>query len=777
MASQYKNVPNHPGIKYNSVSKIYLVYRKIKGVEQYQGQIKSLSDAIRIRDEFIKVLPAETTAQTNRRTKTFSGKIDPKEIRKATRFFYKRGEIASPNYIELPNPQKDKVRTNVQKGHTPGKFSKINQFTPLSKSAQNKILKVFPDADFDSWKKGFDQTTDPVRFNSVDEFITRGYKPAFHNVKDLPKKTQDFIVEAFGKEAAAAGTPIRFGPGRKFGIPPGENQVLNSRITNFLNNIGREYPYAFNFQDKPANWIIQQMARAADKNNPDYKVLRNEAGKIIGASEKGVKYYHVNSMKGNSIANHPEAEQISKFVTVARESKASIPQSLLKIFPKGFDRNLLHANRAYTDLLQWLDNSQGRRLVANAIQVHHAGEGSVAGSPALARDLQLLTAPDNVAAAAIKTTIERDLKAGRDPFTSEGSRIPELKEKGIRLNVGGVEYGAGPETAAAGRLRIEEAQLPKLQAQLKVDPKLGGFARFLQQDVIGFSTHNTGGVCNIPSIVGKKAGGGRVGFAAGSNCARQMEISISQNPVKVTEEIAALPGNKAINTLKNTARGLLGTLGKFGTKAAPLAGLAVAGALIEPLVKQFVADDPTTYLTDENQMKGMLLATIEGEKPKVDEEILKWQYPGLAGSAAAAIPGSSAVWKARRAPFKERAAMGVPRAALGPVGKFLAGSFSPLGVAATLPLHIAAQRKGGTEWGDIATDPLNWMAPAFASSGARMATRGMKPGGILSKALRMGMSPRTLRLVSSKFGIPGLAISAGMWGYDKWKNRSINDED
>ena len=36
----------------------------------------------------------------------------------------------------------------------------------------------------------------------------------------------------------------------------------------------------------------------------------------------------------------------------------------------------------------------------------------------------------------------------------------------------------------------------------------------------------------------------------------------------------------------------------------------------EPLVKQFRNDDPTTYLTDENQQKGMLLATIEDAKPK-----------------------------------------------------------------------------------------------------------------------------------------------------------------
>ena len=44
-----------------------------------------------------------------------------------------------------------------------------------------------------------------------------------------------------------------------------------------------------------------------------------------------------------------------------------------------------------------------------------------------------------------------------------------------------------------------------------------------------------------------------------------------------------------------------------------------------PLVKQFRSDDPTTYLTDEDQMKGMLIATLEGQPLAVDEEILKWQ--------------------------------------------------------------------------------------------------------------------------------------------------------
>ena len=41
----------------------------------------------------------------------------------------------------------------------------------------------------------------------------------------------------------------------------------------------------------------------------------------------------------------------------------------------------------------------------------------------------------------------------------------------------------------------------------------------------------------------------------------------------------------------------------------------------EPLVKQFRNDDPTTYLTNENQQKGMLLATIEDAKPRPKKKI------------------------------------------------------------------------------------------------------------------------------------------------------------
>ena len=39
------------------------------------------------------------------------------------------------------------------------------------------------------------------------------------------------------------------------------------------------------------------------------------------------------------------------------------------------------------------------------------------------------------------------------------------------------------------------------------------------------------------------------------------------------------------------------------------------------LVKQFRNEDPTTYLTNEDQMKGMLIETLEGQPLIVDEEV------------------------------------------------------------------------------------------------------------------------------------------------------------
>ena len=382
----------------------------------------------------------------------------------------------------------------------------------------------------------------------------------------------------------------------------------------------------------------------------------------------------------------------------------------------------------------------------------------------------------------------------------KADRLPEAKKAAETLKRTQGKYSQVLLDQGYTAEQIRQLNFPEIKVGTKIDPKIyspekltrwkkagldiGQFVKDkgfyidvkkakpfwesnVKNTIIEAAKNNIGNVCNIfKGRIAYSAEGGRIGFQGG--CVGEMTTAMETDAAGTLQQINKTKG--ILPKFQNAARGFLGMLGRGGVKAAPYAAIAAVGAAAEPLVKPFRSDDPTTYLSDENQQKGMLLSMIEGETPKVDEDILKWQYPGMAASAAAAIPGSSAMMKARRAK-----GFGTPRAALGPVGKFLAGSFSPLGVAATLPLHIAAQRKGGTDWGDIATDPMNWMAPAFASSGAKMATRGMAPTGILAKAIRMGMSPRALMLGSRFLGWPGLALTAGMWGYDKWKNRDRDD--
>ena len=259
--------------------------------------------------------------------------------------------------------------------------------------------------------------------------------------------------------------------------------------------------------------------------------------------------------------------------------------------------------------------------------------------------------------------------------------------------------------------------------------------------------------------------------------------AITKDPVGAAEKLSKLKvsAGGALGKVKNAATTFLGMLGRGGAKAAPYAALAAVGAVAEPLVKQFVIDDPNTYLTNENQQKGMLLSLLEREPPKVDEEILKYEIPTLgAATAAGAIPGARELYKTRRGvgPVGPLPGVGKTRAALGlsgVLGKALGASFSPLAVAATLPISVAAQRSGGTDYGDIATDPMNWIGPAFASSGAEMASKGIK-NPMLLRALRLGMSSRALMLGSRFLGLPGLALTAGMWGYDKWKGKDKDDE-
>ena len=115
---------------------------------------------------------------------------------------------------------------------------------------------------------------------------------------------------------------------------------------------------------------------------------------------------------------------------------------------------------------------------------------------------------------------------------------------------------------------------------------------------------------------------------------------------------------------------------------------------------------------------------------------------------------------------------GITKTALKTLGRGLAATTTPLGLLATEPLYLAEQVQQGDSLGEIATNPFNYMGAAFAGPATEFATKGLSP--TVAKTMRLGISPTALKTVSRRFGLPGLALSLGISGYetyDDFKNK------
>tara|TARA_Y100001951_G_scaffold91770_1_gene86057 strand:- start:188 stop:721 length:534 start_codon:yes stop_codon:yes gene_type:complete len=163
------------------------------------------------------------------------------------------------------------------------------------------------------------------------------------------------------------------------------------------------------------------------------------------------------------------------------------------------------------------------------------------------------------------------------------------------------------------------------------------------------------------------------------------------------------------------------------------------------------------------------------ETPEESPAILDYQLPTLgAVTAAGMVPGGKRLYDVRRRGGPNLKPAGPVRSALGlrgVLGKGLAATATPLGLAALEPLHIAGQIAQGDSPTDIATNPWNYLGPTFAAPLTKEATKFAGP--TMSKIMRMGMSPTALRGLS-RFGGYGLAASLGIQGlqkFDDWRNK------
>ena len=284
----------------------------------------------------------------------------------------------------------------------------------------------------------------------------------------------------------------------------------------------------------------------------------------------------------------------------------------------------------------------------------------------------------------------------------------------------------------------------------------------IKNTIVAAAQNNTGNVCNI--FKGKVAfskDGGRIGVSGG--CAKEMAEAMETDRVGTLNKINQTQG--IIPKFKNAALGFLKnpSIRTFGIGAAVGTGIG--------LVKAFRNDDPTTYLSNEDQQKNMLVdmatqpVSVDIDRPA----ILDYQLPALgvavAGSTALAAPSTIRASKtdlkfASRSPGIERKKPGIAKTGLRVLGRGLGVAASPALLAPFAAGDIASQVAAGDSPMDIATDPLNYLYPALADQTPKL-TRGLSP--TVRKVARLGLSRAALTGLS-RLGIGGFAASLGIQG-------------
>ena len=236
---------------------------------------------------------------------------------------------------------------------------------------------------------------------------------------------------------------------------------------------------------------------------------------------------------------------------------------------------------------------------------------------------------------------------------------------------------------------------------------------------------------------------------------------VAQEPEKFASKFKNLTAESGpLARIKNASVNFLksGGFKTFGAGAA--VGTAVG------LVKLFKNDDPTTYLSNEDQQKNMLVDTLT-QPVSIDIErpaILDYQLPALgatiAGTTALAAPSTIKASKSRSLGIERKKPTGPVKTGLRVLGRGLGVAASPALLAPFAAGDIASQIAAGDTPTDIATDPLNYLYPAFADQTPKL-TRGLPSA--FRKVARLGLSRPALTALS-RLGIGGFAASAAIQG-------------
>jgi hypothetical protein len=220
-----------------------------------------------------------------------------------------------------------------------------------------------------------------------------------------------------------------------------------------------------------------------------------------------------------------------------------------------------------------------------------------------------------------------------------------------------IEYTPGKKIDASKFIKHFDKLSPEAQKNVTALADQGIALRSTARPMVElFQMAKADAAANGPicRIVGAKQSGGPA-----VSCVDAVDEALEKNPKKLAQDINKSNQGGAFNKLKNSSTKFLTALkdnpnllkGRFGTLAALGVGTVAAGVGAGALVKQFRNDDPSTYLTNDSQMEGMIISDVEQKGKEVDDNILlDNQFKlELAGAAGLTAPIAGQVYKTARA--------------------------------------------------------------------------------------------------------------------------------
>ena len=367
--------------------------------------------------------------------------------------------------------------------------------------------------------------------------------------------------------------------------------------------------------------------------------------------------------------------------------------------------------------------------------------------------------PNVVEAERIALSLDSNRKTLIDSLTKKGftlDQINQLNLPDIKVGSNVLETYKAKDLSRFKKAGVDIAQFAKDKGfYIDVKKAKPFWESNIKNTIVAAAQNNTGNVCNI--FAGKVAfskDGGRIGFSGG--CGKEMAEAMETDRVGTLNKINQTEG--IIPKFKNAALGFLKNPGirRFGIAGA-------VGAGVQAIVKEFRNDDPTSYLSNEDQQKNMLVAmATEPIAPDFERPaILDYQLPALgasvAGSTALVAPSTIKASRSRGLGVERK---GIARTAGRVLGRGLGVAAAPGFLAPIAAMDIANQVAEGDSVSDLATDPLNYLYPAFADQTPKL-TRGL-PSAVRGIA-SLGMSPAALRVLS-RAGLLGLGASLGLQG-------------